>query len=99
MHCGTSSDNFTVHFYVKRKTIDSRSLPGRMIDARFHRRHSDKKGQNLQFYSRASRTIDFAGSIMLSFISAPSSAQRFPSQSSFQFPSGSFCKASFSHGL
>ena len=54
-----------MHFSVKRKTIDSLSPPGRMIDARFHRRHSDKKGQNLQFYSRASRTIDFAGSIML----------------------------------
>ena len=33
MHCGTSSDNFTVHFYLKRKTIDSHSLPDRMIDA------------------------------------------------------------------
>ena len=44
MHCGTSSDNSTVHFSVKRKTIDSRSPPGRMIDARFHRQHSDKKG-------------------------------------------------------
>ena len=31
MHCGTSSDNSTVHFSVKRKTIDSLSPPGRMI--------------------------------------------------------------------
>jgi hypothetical protein len=49
MHCGTSSDNSTVHFSVKRKTIDSRSLPGRMINARFHRQHSDKRDKLYNF--------------------------------------------------
>ena len=93
MHCGTSSDNSTVHFSVKRKTIDSRSLPGRMIDARFHRRHSDKR-TNLQFYSHASRTsICRKHSCFLSSLLHPlrnvSIAEQFP------VPSGSFCKALF----